>query len=180
MVSAPSHLVRKSRRMKTLAIAASLCAASLAWGCAPAAAPPRATVDTAKIFDTIKTDEVHWNNDWKSGNPVLIAAHYAPAATLMVPGLAPMVGTAAIRAGIAEALEDRAFGLTFASDKIDVAASGDLAVARGTYAQVSTDPRTRAPITQKGSYVTVYKPQGGVWRAVWDINTPGAPPPTAK
>jgi len=166
--------------MKTLAIAASLCAAALAWGCAPAAAPPRATVDTAKIFDTIKTDEVHWNNDWKSGNPVLIAAHYAPAATLMVPGLAPMVGTAAIRAGIAEALDDKAFGLTFASDKIDVAASGDLAVARGTYAQVSTDPRTRAPITQKGSYVTVYKPQSGVWRAVWDINTPGAPPPTAK
>jgi len=167
--------------MKILAIAASLCAAALAWSCAPAAAPTKATVDTAKIFDAIKIDEVHWNNDWKSGNPALIAAHYAPAAILMVPGLAPMVGTAAIRAGIAQSLDDKAFGLTFASDKIDVAASGDLAVARGTYSRTAIDPRTRAPVTEKGTYVTVYKPQAsGAWKAVWDISTSGAAAPAGK
>ncbi|MEO8927507.1 MAG: DUF4440 domain-containing protein [Caulobacteraceae bacterium] len=166
--------------MKILAIAAALCAAALACGCTPAASPAKPNVDTAKIVDAIKTDEVHWNNDWKSGDPAKIAGHYAPAATVMIPGLAPMVGAQAMRAGIAESLEDKGFALTFASDKVDVAASGDLAAARGTYTQTTTDPKTQAFVTEKGAYVTVYKPQpGGAWKAVWDINAPGAPPAAA-
>jgi uncharacterized protein (TIGR02246 family) len=164
--------------MKYLAIAVSITTAALACGCMPAAAPAppaRTAVDTAKIVDAIKTDEVHWNNDWKSGDPGKVAAHYAPTATVMAPGLAPMIGPQAIRAGVAEALEDKAFTLTFASDKVDVARSGDLAAARGTFTQTVTDPKTGAVVTSKGSYVTVYKPQaGGAWKAVWDINTPGA------
>ena len=167
--------------MKFLAIAASLGAAALTCGCAPAAGPAKTGVDTAKIIDAIKTDEVHWNNDWKGGDSATIASHYASGATLMVPSLPPMLGAAAIRAGIAETLEDQAFALTFASDKVDVAASGDLAAARGTYTQTATDPNTHTVVTQKGTYVTVYKPQaGGAWKAVWDINTPSAPAPAAK
>jgi ketosteroid isomerase-like protein len=167
--------------MKLLAIALCVSTAALACGCAPPAGPAGPAVDPAKIVDAIKTDEVHWNNDYKSGDAGVIAAHYAPTATVMIPGLAPMVGSEAIRAGIAEALEDKAFTLTFASDKVDVARSGDLAAARGTYTQTATDPKTKIVVSEKGTYVTVYKPQaGGAWKAVWDINTPGAPAPAAK
>ena len=150
---------------------------ALALGACGAKSPPAtAPVDTARIVDAIKTDEVHWNSDYKSGDVGVLAGHYAPGATLMAPGAAPMVGTAAIKAGLAQAVSDKAFTLTFASDKVDVAASGDLAAARGSYSQTATDPKTKAVVTEKGSYVTVYRPQAdGAWKAVWDINTPGAP-----
>jgi len=153
-----------------------ICAALLLSACDAKSPPARTLVDTAKIVDAIKTDEVHWNSDYKGGDAGVLAAHYAAGATVMIPGLAPMVGTAAIKAGLEQALADKAFTLTFASDKVDVSASGDLAAARGTYTETATDPKTKAVATEKGSYVTVYKPQSdGAWKAVWDINAPGAP-----
>lgn len=165
--------------MKTIpAVLAALAVCGGAWltACSPAGPPATRPMNTAKIVDAIKIDEVHWNADWKSGSPAVITAHYAPNAVLMVPGAAPRVGSAAIQDGIGEVLEDAGHSLTFASDKIDVAASGDLAVARGTYSETSTDPTTKALVTARGAYVTVYKPgANGAWKAVWDINTPGAP-----
>ena len=152
----------------------SLCAGALVCACAPATPPAKASVDTAKIIDAIKTDEVHWNADWKSGDPAMIAAHYAPDAVVMFPGAPAAVGSAAIEASVKQAMGDPGFTLTFASDKVDVAASGDLAAAHGTYKQTATDPKTKAVVSETGSYVTVYKPRAdGAWKAVWDINTPG-------
>lgn len=152
------------------------CAALALGACAAKSPPARTQVDTARIVDAIKTDEVHWNSDYKSGDAGLLARHYAADATLMIPGAAPLVGTAAIRAALGQALEDKAFTLTFASDKVDVSASGDMAAARGSYTQTATDPKTNAVVTEKGSYVTLYRPQSdGVWKAIWDINAPGAP-----
>ncbi|MEO8812586.1 MAG: DUF4440 domain-containing protein [Caulobacteraceae bacterium] len=156
---------------------------TLALVACSAASPHSRGIDTAKIVDAIKTDEVHWNADWKSGNPAKVAAHYAPDAVLMVPGLAPMVGSAAILKGIDETFEQPGFTMTFASDRVDVARSGDLAAARGSYKTTMNDAKTGAPTIESGTYVTVYKPQpGGAWKAVWDINTPGipAPPPPAR
>src|SRR5215472_4041390 len=43
-------------------------------------------VDTARIVDAIKTDEVHWNADYRSGDAGRIARHYAPDAVAMHPG----------------------------------------------------------------------------------------------
>jgi uncharacterized protein (TIGR02246 family) len=137
-------------------------------------------VDTAKIVDAIKTDEVHWNADYKSGDAGRVAAHYAPDAVAMYPGYPAAVGQAAIRKANEQGFSDPKYGLSFSSDRVVVAASGDLAVAHGAYKQTTTDPKTGQPVTATGSYVTVYKPDpAGVWRVVWDINTPGAaePPP---
>ena len=153
-----------------------ICAAFLLSACDAKSPQAKTPVDTAAIIGAIKADEVHWNNDYKSGDAGVLAAHYAPTATLMIPGSAPLVGTAAIKTGLADALSDKAFTLTFASEKVDVSASGDLAAARGTYTQTATDPKTKTVATEKGTYVTVYKPQpDGAWKAIWDINTPGAP-----
>jgi len=165
--------------MQATPILLAVSAALLLYACDSKQPPGKAPVDTAKIVDAIKTDEVHWNNDWKSGDAAVLTSHYAATATVMTPGAAPMTGVAAIRAGLQQALDDKGFTLTFASDKVDVAASGDLATARGAYTQTATDPKTKAIVVQKGTYVTVYKPQAdGTWKAVWDINTPGVPTPT--
>jgi uncharacterized protein (TIGR02246 family) len=154
---------------------ACLAAASLAAACAPRAEKPR--FNAARAVDAIRTGEVKWNSDWKSGDPGKVVAHYAPEAVLMVPGEAPMIGLEAIRAGAQKSMDDAAFTLTFSSDKVDVAVSGDLAVSRGTYKETATDPATKSRVDAAGTFVTVYKPQpDGSWKAIWDIATPGAPP----
>ena len=140
---------------------------------------PRA--ETAAIIDTIKADEVHWNADYRNGDAKRIAAHFAPNAKLMAPGQAPLVGTAAIEAAVGAMVAGPGFSLSFASDKVDVAASGDLAAARGTFKQTVSDPKTQAPMTTTGSFIAVYKPRpGGGWMASWVMVTPepiGAPIP---
>jgi uncharacterized protein (TIGR02246 family) len=135
-------------------------------------------VDTAKIVDAVKTDEVHWNADYKSGDAARVAAHFAPDAVAMYPGYPVAVGVTAIRKANERGFTDPRYGLTFASDRVAVAASGDLAVAHGAYKETTTDPSSGQPVTTNGSYVTVYKPNAaGVWKVVWDINTPGAAAP---
>ena len=159
--------------MKCAPLLMSVGSALLLCACQAKAPSAPASADPARIVDAIKTDEVHWNSDWKSGDATALSNHYAANATMMSPGAPPLVGMAAIRAGVQGALEDKAFTLSFSSDKVDVAASGDLAVARGAYTQTATDSRTQEVVTEKGNYVTVYKPQtDGTWKAVWDINTP--------
>jgi uncharacterized protein (TIGR02246 family) len=136
-------------------------------------------VDTAKIVDAVKTDEVHWNADYKSGDAARVAAHFAPDAVAMYPGYPVAVGVAAIRKANEQGFTDPKYGLTFSSDRVAVAASGDLAVAHGAYRETTTDPKSGEPVTTNGSYVTVYKPNAaGIWKVVWDINTPSAAPPT--
>jgi ketosteroid isomerase-like protein len=136
--------------------------------------------DPARVVDAIKSDEVRWNTDWKSGDADKVAAHFGSGAVVMIPGAAPMAGAAAIKAGIQQAMNDPDFAFAFASEKVEVASSGDLAVSRGAYTETSDDPAAKTRVTTAGTFVTVYKPQAdGAWRAVWDISTPGAPAPPA-
>jgi uncharacterized protein (TIGR02246 family) len=146
----------------------------LATGCGLAQKPP--PIDAARIVDAIKTDEVHWNADWRSGDAARLASHYAPDAIVMTAGTAPLVGQAAIKAGIEQTVGQPGFSRSFSSERVKVAASGDLATARGTYRETSQNAETGALRTETGSYVAVYKPgPDGRWLAVWDINTPGPP-----
>jgi uncharacterized protein (TIGR02246 family) len=145
--------------------------------CAAACAPHRPpAVMTSRIVDSIKADEVDWNADYRSGDPARVATHYAPNATVVTPGAAPLVGAPAIRAALNQAYQDSRFGVVFASDRVDVARSGDLAASKGWWRETTTDPKTGQAKTSSGYFVTVYKPQpDGKWRAVWDILTPGPP-----
>jgi ketosteroid isomerase-like protein len=60
------------------------------------------------------------------------------------------------------------------SDRIQVAASGDLAYTRGHYSMTMTDPVSRKPAASGGSYLTVWRRQAdGGWKAVEDFVTPG-------
>jgi uncharacterized protein (TIGR02246 family) len=163
--------------MKTV-ISLTCLALALLAACAPRADKPR--FNAARAVDAIRTGEVKWNADWKSGDPGKVVAHYAPEAVLMVPGQAPMSGLEAIRAGAQKTMDDPGFSLAFSSEKVDVSASGDLAVSRGTFKETATDPANQAHVDATGTFVTVYKPQpDGTWKAIWDIATPGAPPPPA-
>ncbi|HEY2179649.1 MAG TPA: nuclear transport factor 2 family protein [Caulobacteraceae bacterium] len=161
--------------MRVLILLAGLAALA---ACAPKADKPK--FNAARAVDAIRADEVRWNADWKSGDAGKVVAHYAPDAVLMESGEAPVGGIEAIRAAVQKSIDDPAFSLSFSSDKVDVAASGDLAASKGTYALTSTDSATKAQSKAAGTFVTVYKPQpDGSWKAVWDIATPGAAAPAA-
>ncbi len=162
--------------MKATFYSLAACAALLLSACGPAGGPPAPAVDTAKIVDSIKTGEVKWNKDWAAKDSARIASHYAPDAVVMNPGSPIAVGAPAIKAGLDQAVADPGFTLKFVSDKVDVAASGDLAASHGTYQLTATDPKTKTVGASTGSYVAVYRPRAdGVWQAVWDIATPGPP-----
>jgi uncharacterized protein (TIGR02246 family) len=139
-----------------------------------ARAPEKPAFNAARAVDAIRASEVQWNADWKSGDAGKVVTHFAPDAIVMIPGQAPATGLEAIRSGVAKVMDDPAFAFTFDSEKVNVAASGDLAASRGDFTMKSTDPATKAPTSMSGSFVTVYKPQpDGSWKAVWDIATPG-------
>ena len=112
------------------------------------------------------------------------SANYATDAVMMTPGMAAMKGHDAIKSGVTGMFADPALKIDFSSDRVEVADSGDMAATRGSYTLNVTDSATNKPITDKGSYVTVFRKQtDGAWKAVLDINTSEvapAPPPAPK
>jgi len=105
-----------------------------------------------------------------------IMAQYASNAVLVVPGAPVTVGAEAIRGMLAEMLKDPAMSIILETAVTDV--SGDLGYQRGSYTLQVTDPKTKKPITEKGSTLVVSKKQAdGSWKVVEDFNTalPAAP-----
>ncbi|HUJ32261.1 MAG TPA: SgcJ/EcaC family oxidoreductase [Candidatus Acidoferrum sp.] len=124
----------------------------------------------------LKDNEAQWNKDWEARDAAKIASHYGKDAVLMAPGSAPAVGMEAIQGELKEMVADPALSLKFAPSVVEVAKSGDMAYTQGSYTMTVTDSASKKVIHDKGSYVTVYKKQGGAWKAVSDIATSeGAP-----
>ena len=136
-----------------------------------------ASADSVK--EAIKADDKKWNEQFKSQDLEGTLGHYADDAYFVAPGVKPASGSTEIRQVYAKAMADPAFQISFASDKIDVAGSGDLAYARGHFTEKYTDPKTQKVMIDSGSYVTVYKKQSdGSWKAVEDFAV--ADPDSAK
>ena len=88
-------------------------------------------------------------------------------------------GSTEIRKVYATALVDNYFAVSFASDKIDTAGSGDFAYARGHFSEKYQDPKSKKIVSDSGTYITVFKKQAdGSWKAVEDIAA--ADPATRK
>jgi uncharacterized protein (TIGR02246 family) len=136
-----------------------------------------ANADTIK--QAIKADEDKWNKDVKAKDTEALAGHYADDAYFVPPGAPAADGSTAIRQFYANALTDPAIDVQIASDKVDVAASGDLAYSRGHFAEKYTDKKTGKVMTDAGTYVAVYKKQDdGSWKIVQDFAA--ANPDSAK
>lgn len=118
-----------------------------------------------------------WNRDFEAKDVEKLVAHYADDAVLMSPGSRPSSGQEAIRSTLKEMVSDSALSLKFKARRIDIAKSGDIAYTEGSYTLTMTDPATKKPINDKGSYVTVYRKQSdGSWKAVSDIASSEMPP----
>jgi len=136
--------------------------------------PASDKVDTAAIEKQIKEQETQWARDYADHNAEALAGHYADDAALANPDTPLAVGKEAIRRETASFAADPNLNVQFASDRIQVAASGDLAYTRGHYSMTYTDPGTGKAASGTGSYLTVWKKQAdGSWKAVEDFVTQG-------
>lgn len=144
-------------------------------GCDAAQQKPAPSVDTAAIADQLRGSEDEWKQDYAAKDAVKLAGHYAEDAALANPGVPLVTGGDAIRAAVKGFVADPNLKVDFASDRIQVASSGDLAYTRGHYTMESTDGATGKPRTEGGNYLTVWQKQAdGSWKAVEDFVTPGA------
>jgi uncharacterized protein (TIGR02246 family) len=151
------------RRSTVVLVAAAL--ALVIGGC-----QKQAAVDAGAIEAAIKADEKKWNEEFKAKDQEALVAHYADDAYFVAPGMKPASGSTEIRKAYSDGLHDKNFEISFASDKVDASASGDLAYARGHFSEKYTDPKTGKVMSHSGSYVTVYKKQqDGSWKAVEDF-----------
>jgi ketosteroid isomerase-like protein len=143
-----------------------------------------AKVDPAAEEQAIRAKETAWMDAYNRHDSKGIAGQYEDDASLAASGTKLMtdsVGRGLFLDGMAK---DPALKVDFASDRIIIAASGELASSRGHYTMTYTDPATKQPRTESGSYLTVYrKAADGSWKAVEDFTTPGpatAPATTAQ
>ena len=135
--------------------------------------------DPDKIKQAIQADEAQWNKDLKAKNNEALAGHYADDAFFVPPGGNPADGSTAIRQFYANASTDPALAVEITGDKVDVAASGDMAYSRGHFTEKYTDQKTGKVMTDSGTYLTVYKKQDdGSWKIVQDFAA--ADPSSAK
>jgi len=163
-------------------VAVGLFAAALATvGCNQAPPPVAAAPDTREAdAKAIRDMEEGWNKDYEGKDSAKLVAHYADDATLMAPGMPPSHGKDAIGKGLKEMVGDPNFALKFHTDRVETSKGGDLAFTQGSYEMTMTNPATKKPMHDKGSYVTVYKKAGDSWKAVSDIASSEAMPMPSK
>lgn len=133
-----------------------------------------AAVDTSKVSDTIRAQEASWQKAYADKDLNTLAGEYTDDAAVGSPGDALASNDVDRRKAIGSLIGDPNFKLSFASDRVLVASSGDMATSRGHYSLTTTDKTTSKPVTSSGTYLTVYRKQSdGSFKAVEDMIIPG-------
>lgn len=156
--------------MRLLCVMVVLLAA--AAGCGP---QPNLEAEQAAI----RAAEAEWVKAVAAKDAGRVVAFYAEDGMLLPPGAPPVRSREALRAAWSQEFGDPNYALTWQATKVEVARSGDLAYAFGSYAFTSSGPKGE-PQTERGKYVVVWRKQAdGAWKAVADIWNPDAPPPVS-
>ena len=159
---------------KAIPMTVALAAALNITGCNKGAV---ASADPAKIEESIRAQEAQWEKDYAAKDANALAGHYAEDAAMAGPGDPIAMSNVDRRKILQNLVSDPNLKLTFAADRVQVAAAGDYAISRGHYSMTYTDKATKKPAGSNGSYLTVYKKQSdGSWKAVEDFITPGPAP----
>ena len=148
-------------------------------GCdqAPSKAP---ATDVVAVEKELRGIETQWNTDYNKRDVDAIMGHYAEDAAIANPGAPLVAASDSRRAAITQFVSDPNLKISFASDRVQIAKSGDIAYTRGHFTMQGTDPGTKQPRTDSGNYLTVWKKQSdGSWKAVEDFVVPGGPAPAA-
>jgi ketosteroid isomerase-like protein len=143
-----------------------------------------AKVDLAAEEQAIRAKESAWMEAYNKHDAKGLTGQYEEDASLAANGTTLMTDAVGRSIFLERMATDPALKVDFASDRVIVATSGELASSRGHYTMTYTDPVTKQPKTETGNYLTVYrKASDGSWKAVEDFTTPGpavVTPPAAQ
>ncbi len=103
--------------------------------------------------------------------------YFAEDGSMVIAG-AVVTGHDSIRALMTPTFADTNYSLTWEPVDGDVSAARDLGYTRGRYLMQRRGAAGEA-ISGRGTYVTIWKRQGGEWKVVLDIGTPDGPPDTS-
>ena len=126
-----------------------------------------ASVDTAAIAETIKTDVAQLVAGLNAHDAVKTTAYDSPNIISMECGSPSTIGVEADREGFKMGFaHDPFWRVSLLDETVDVASSGDLAVYRGTYNEDNS--RAGVLMTHKTNFIAEFKRQSdGSWRIVW-------------
>lgn len=151
------------------------CAAILACAACQKATAPAPAVDTASETQAIETVE--------KGQLAAIGQKSADGATDLYAEDAVFIGDdgnatrgkEAIKGMFKEFLADPTLTLDYTPGAKTFSSSGDMAYSTASYTETYTDPKTKKPVTMKGTNLSVWKKQtDGSWKLVADSNPGGA------
>jgi len=167
--------------MNTRALAAAVSATILLAGCgakkeeahAPAAAP---AVDLAAEEAAIRNRSAEWMNYANAKDAASVAKVYAPDAITIFDGNVRR-GSAEIMAGVEKDMaENPKSVVSWTTDSVKMAQSGDLAVEYGTV-HVDVDGADGKKPPTDGAFTTVWEKVDGAWRVASDAGTDNAKKP---
>ena len=146
-----------------------------------------ATVDTRDAdIKALKDDVAQWLKDFAAKDVDKIVSHYTDDVIVANTGMTPVTGRDAAKGVAKEILADPAFAITFEAARVEVSKSGDIGYVEGPYKSTLSNPATKKPMDDKGTFIEVYKKQAdGSWKSGFDFATSEvlalpAPPPNKK
>jgi uncharacterized protein (TIGR02246 family) len=167
-----------ANRRRFGALLGALTLAACAQPAPPAPTPPPDTraADEAAIRAAAKD----WSAAAQAKDPEKFASFYADDAVLLLEGAPDPSGKAAIHEAAVGMMKDPNFALSFESDSVVAARSGDLAYETGSYSLTMSDAKKK-PATTKGHYLVVWQKQAdGSWKALRDAPVSDPPEKAAK
>lgn len=140
--------------------------------------PEQPAVNAAAEEADIRATDRQWLASVQTRDPDKAASFWSDDATIYPPNAAPIVGKQAIRAYVAGAFASPDFSITWTTDKVVVARSGDLAYSTGAD-QFKYRTPDNTVVTEKTHGVVVWKKQAnGSWKAlidIWNAEAPAIP-----
>ncbi|MGQ0733091.1 MAG: YybH family protein [Acidobacteriota bacterium] len=129
-----------------------------------AAAPP--AVDAAAEEQAIRAMSAKWLELERAKDAAGVAAQFLDDATVTWAGTGTATGPAAIEALLTKSWSEApSVVTTWSTDRVHVAASGDMAVEQGTWS--STGGPTG---DDHGKYITLYRKVNGAWKVAADTS----------
>jgi uncharacterized protein (TIGR02246 family) len=146
-------------------------------GCSPAPAPPPAEPPDTRAADeaAIRATSKAWSASSQTKDAQKFASYYTEDAAFLLEGGPDTKGRAALVEGLGGMMTDPNFALSFETDTVTVARSGDLAYELGPYSLTLSGPDKKPAVT-KGHFVVVWRKQAdGSWKAAVDAPVSDSP-----
>ncbi len=142
--------------------------------------PPTLKPDPAREEAAIRATDARWLAAAQAHDLEQTVSYWTDDVILMQPGAPAVVGKEALRRYVSGAFSIPGFSITWVTDHVWVAKSGDLAYATGTDTIRLTSPEGK-PVEEHNKAVAVWrKDPDGSWRCAVDIWNAADPEPRAS